>query len=82
MLKPTRNVAAQSQYKRHVMRRRSAAQAPERRSIIVTVTVTGKAMRRRESRALSKGCGLSGRRPAMGQLPEMASAVGVWHNGR
>jgi hypothetical protein len=54
----------------------------ERPSITVTVTVTGKAARGRESRALSKGRGLGGRRPAMGQLPEMACAVGVWHSGR
>jgi hypothetical protein len=46
------------------------------------VTVTGKAMRGRESRALSKCRGLGKQWPAMGQLPEMASAVGVWHSER
>jgi hypothetical protein len=54
----------------------------ERPSIIVTVTVTGKAMQGRECKPLSKGYGPSGRWLAMGRLPKMSSAVGVWHSGR
>jgi hypothetical protein len=77
MLKPARDVAAQAQRNRSVMRRWSVAQAPERPSITVMVTVTGKAMRGRKCKLLPKGRGLGRRRPAVGQLLEMSSAVGV-----
>jgi hypothetical protein len=82
MLKPARDVAAQARRNRPVMRRWSAAQVPERPSITVTATVTGKVTQGRKCKPLSKGRGLGGRWPAVGQLPEMASAVGVWRSGR
>jgi hypothetical protein len=82
LLKLGRDVVAQAQRKRPVMRRRSVAQVLEIQSITVTATVTGKAMQGRKCKPLSKGYGLGKWRSAVGQVPEMLSAIGVWHSER